>query len=251
MKLTTLRAQLLTLLLLSLTLSAADTTGTPAVCAECIKKNLDYLAGPELHGRGSGTEDEHHAAQYIADQLKTYGVKPAAENGEYIQTASINTRKVTGTPALTYQLQGKPVTLTQGNQLALIFASQPDVTAPLQKLDLADITNTVAAVKAGAVVLLKLNPENASQEKLSGIVSSFLQSRAALVIVPLPSATDPIFKSAVKRGPRPQRDIDDARNVADVVMMLPDAAQQMWALADGTQIKLHADVSPWQPTQRC
>lgn len=248
MKLTTLRAQLLTLLLLSLTLSAADTTGTPAVCAECIKKNLDYLAGPELHGRGSGTEDEHHAAQYIADQLKTYGVKPAAENGEYIQTASINTRKVTGTPALTYQLQGKPVTLTQGNQLALIFASQPDVTAPLQKLDLADITNTVAAVKAGAVVLLKLNPENASQEKLSGIVSSFLQSRAALVIVPLPSATDPIFKSAVKRGPRPQRDIDDARNVADVVMMLPDAAQQMWALADGTQIKLHADVSPWQPT---
>jgi aminopeptidase YwaD len=250
LKLTSVRAQLLTILLLSLTLSAADTTSTPAVCADCIKKNLDYLAGPELHGRGSGTEDEHHAAQYIADQLKSYGLKPAAENGEYIQAANINTRRVTGTPTLSYEQQGKPVTLAQGQELALIFASHPDVAAPLQKLDLSDITNTVAAVKAGAVVLLKPKPDASSsaEKQLSGIVSSFLQSRAALVIVPIASATDPIFKSAVKRGPRPQRDIDDARTVADVVMMLPDAAQQMWALADGTQIKLHADVSPWQPT---
>ncbi len=249
MKPKSLRAQLLTLLLLSLTLTAADKTSTPAVCAECIQKNLDYLAGPELHGRGSGTEDEHHAAQYIAGQLKSYGAKPAAENGEYIQTASISTRRVTGTPALTYEQQGKPVTLMQGKEMALIFASQPDVAAPLQKLDLADITNTVAAVKPGAVVLLKLKPDTSTGEnKLSNIVSSFLQSRAALVIVPLPKADDPIFNSAVKRGPRPQRDVDDARSVADIVMMQPDAAQQMWEVADGTPVKLHADVSPWQTT---
>ncbi len=249
LKLSSFRAQLLTILLLSLTLSAADSS-TPAVCPECIKKNLDYLAGPDLHGRGSGTEDEHHAAQYIADQLKSYGVKPAAENGEYIQAASIKARHVTGTPALTYEQQGKPVTLTQGKELALIFASQPDVAAPLQKLDLADITDTAAAVKPGAVVLLKLKPDTSSaEEKLSGVVSSFLASRAALIIVPLSDAKDPMFQSAVKRGPRPQREIDDnTRPVADVVMMPPDAAQQMWALADGSPIKLHADVGPWETT---
>jgi aminopeptidase YwaD len=249
LKLTSFRAQLLTILLLSLTLSAADSSTTPSVCPECIKRNLDYLAGPELHGRGSGTEDEHHAAEYIAGQLKSYGVKPAAENGEYIQAANIKARHVTGTPTLTYEQQGKPVTLTQGKELALIFASQPDVAAPLQKLDLADITNTVAAVKAGAVVLLKLKPDSSSEEKLSGVVSSFLASKAALIIVPVTDANDKIFQSAVKRGPRPQREIDDnTRPVADVVMMLPDAAQQMWALADGTQIKLHADVGPWETT---
>ena len=105
-------------------------------------------------------------------------------------------------------------------------------------------------MKPGAVVLLKLKPDTSSaEEKLSGVVSSFLASRAALIIVPLSDAKDPMFQSAVKRGPRPQREIDDnTRPVADVVMMLPDAAQQMWALADGSPIKLHADVGPWETT---
>src|SRR3974390_1324593 len=39
-----------------------------AICAQCVRDNLSYLAGPELHGRGSGTEDEHAAAEFIADK---------------------------------------------------------------------------------------------------------------------------------------------------------------------------------------
>ena len=31
-----------------------ETATLPALCAACVKSNLSYLAGPELHGRGSG-----------------------------------------------------------------------------------------------------------------------------------------------------------------------------------------------------
>jgi len=31
---------------------------------------MEYLASDELRGRGSGTEDEHQAAEYIGEQLK-------------------------------------------------------------------------------------------------------------------------------------------------------------------------------------
>ncbi len=87
----------LPLLLLSLTLLAAGQAGdssSAAVCAACIRSNLEYLAGPALNGRGSGTIDEYHAAQYIAAKLKAYGLAPAADNASYIQAATIKTRSV-------------------------------------------------------------------------------------------------------------------------------------------------------------
>jgi len=79
-------------LLVSLAVAAgAQNAGTTSsgVCAACIRSNLEYLAGPALHGRGSGTIDEYHAAKYIAGRLKQYGLAPAAGNGEYIQAATI------------------------------------------------------------------------------------------------------------------------------------------------------------------
>lgn len=65
------------------------TQATPELCARCVQSNLNYLAGPALHGRGSGTEDEHHAAQFIATKLKVYGLAPAAGDGKFIQTVMV------------------------------------------------------------------------------------------------------------------------------------------------------------------
>jgi Peptidase family M28 len=244
LKLSSLRAQLLTLLLLSISLTAADKTTTPTVCDECIKKNLDYLAGPELHGRGSGTEDEHHAAQYIAEQLKSYGAKPAAENGQYIQTGSISTRKVTGTPTVTYTKASAPVTLTQGKELALFAVTQPDVTGPLQKLDLNDASATAASIKPGAVVLLKLKPGS----NLENLVAPLISSKAAVVIIPVMPEREKRFEQVMKGGPRPERKIFDEPSGPNAMLMAQQAADAMWSMADGTPIKFHADMTPWETT---
>jgi len=67
----------------------------PQLCAACVRSNLDYLAGSALHGRGSGTEDEHLAARFIARKLRQYGLAPAAEDGHYIQTATVRSGDVT------------------------------------------------------------------------------------------------------------------------------------------------------------
>jgi aminopeptidase YwaD len=243
LNLTHLRPQLLTILLLTLSLNAATDSTTPTpVCAPCIKKNLGYLAGPELHGRGSGTEDEHHAAQYIADQLKSYGLKPAAENGEYIQTGILTTRNVTGTPTVT----AKNLTLTQGKEVAIFQASQPDVSAPLQKLDLNDPSVTPASVKSGAAVLLKLKTGNAGRG-LESVFTAYMASKAALVIVPVPAESQAMFQRVMQNGPRPEKRIaDDATSRPDGMLVDAASANQLWSLADGTPIKLHSDVTPWQ-----
>src|SRR5271165_4844698 len=78
----------------------------PQLCAACIRNNLDYLAGPALRGRGSGTEDEHHAAQFIAGKLKLYGLAPAAGDGQFIQTATVRSRAITKAPVLSLDTGG-------------------------------------------------------------------------------------------------------------------------------------------------
>ncbi len=111
------------LLLLSLesaTCQEGSRPVAPAVCAACIRDNLDYLAGPELHGRGSGTIDEYHAAQYIARQLKAYGLAPAAGGGEYIQTA--NVKSPTGEVSHTWNVLAKIAGTTQSEQIILLSA---------------------------------------------------------------------------------------------------------------------------------
>ena len=142
----------LPLLLLSLTLLAAGQAGdssSAAVCAACIRSNLEYLAGPALNGRGSGTIDEYHAAQYIAAKLKAYGLAPAAENGGFIQTGSIKSRSVTTAPVLTFDA-GKPVSWKHGNEFAAFQFSQPDIAAPLQKLDLSDAASLAKVSEGGS-----------------------------------------------------------------------------------------------------
>ena len=61
---------------------------TPEICAACVRADLGFLASDELHGRGSGTRDEHLAALYAASLFQSFGLEPAGENG-YIQRAPL------------------------------------------------------------------------------------------------------------------------------------------------------------------
>src|SRR5277367_5450171 len=62
---------------------------SPAICAACVHADLNFLASDELHGRGSGTRDEHLAALYAASLFQSFGLEPAGENGSYIQRAPL------------------------------------------------------------------------------------------------------------------------------------------------------------------
>ena len=112
-----------TLLVLSIagaTCSSADRIAAAGVCTACIRGNLDYLAGPELRGRGSGTVDEHHAAQYVARKLKEYGLASAAGSASYIQTANTTSRG--GRIHHTWNVLAKIEGASQRDQIILLSA---------------------------------------------------------------------------------------------------------------------------------
>jgi len=50
-----------------------------------LKANLEYLSSDELMGRGTLTEGERLASEFIAEKFRQYGVKPFGDNGTYFQ----------------------------------------------------------------------------------------------------------------------------------------------------------------------
>lgn len=50
-----------------------------------IKSHIDYLASDELNGRGTGTDDEKKAAEYIAKQFAEIKLLPKGEKGNFLQ----------------------------------------------------------------------------------------------------------------------------------------------------------------------
>ena len=50
---------------------------------------MGFLADDELHGRGSGTRDEHLAALFAASQFQSLGLEPGGDRGSYIQRSQL------------------------------------------------------------------------------------------------------------------------------------------------------------------
>lgn len=216
------------------------------VCAACIRHNLEYLAGPALHGRGSGTTDEYHAARYIAGRLRHYGLAPAAGNGNYIQTATLKSRTITKAPVLTFTgADGKKVFWKHGEQLAFFRCSQPDLSAPLQKLDLNDPDVSPNSVEPGAAVLLKLKTGTGA-EGIESTITAYLGSKASLLVVPEPPGGEALFHQISSRLPRPERKLGHEAPRADGLILKVEEAQQLWGAAEGTTITVHAAVTPWK-----
>lgn len=53
---------------------------------------MQTLAGDEMRGRGSATDDEFVAANYIASELRRFQLEPAGNNGGFVQHIAINVK---------------------------------------------------------------------------------------------------------------------------------------------------------------
>ncbi|MBZ9612076.1 M28 family metallopeptidase [Rheinheimera maricola] len=57
----------------------------PAANAQAIEAHMQFLASDALAGRDTGSSEHEIASLYIATQLQALGLKPAGDNGSYLQ----------------------------------------------------------------------------------------------------------------------------------------------------------------------
>jgi len=86
----------------------------PKVDAEKIRAHVKYLASDALEGRGTGQKGGDLAADYIAAQLKSYGLVPAGENGTYFQNVPmVGVKTLPGTTFALVPVNGAPLDLKE------------------------------------------------------------------------------------------------------------------------------------------
>ena len=148
--------------------------------------DIQYLAGPELNGRLSGTADLDTVSDYIADKFKQFGLQPAGEANTYFQGINRSYRDLAAVKLSFKDSTGQPITVlseAHPEQSRKAEGGEPDsllyvrdfVESPYHQVDTFQVR--------GDVVYVGMHPDTASLVSNTGMVDPFtLQDKMVLYI---------------------------------------------------------------------
>jgi len=115
--------------------AAAEDSKSAKMDPEKIRAHVKYLSSDALEGRGTGQKGGDVAADYIAAQFKSYGLKPASDKGTYFQDVQMVEVKTLPETAFTLvPANGAPVPLKNLDEFVTNNESQSesaDIDAPI------------------------------------------------------------------------------------------------------------------------
>lgn len=205
-----------------------------------VRAEMGFLASDALSGRGSGTQFELLAAQYIGSQLQQFGVEAAGDidvsaNGKtYIQTVNITKNAFAANPQLTYNLNGAPVILEHGKEMIVARLNAAQINGSLQKMTLDENP------KPGAVVFIKPRNGEDSAKMMQNVQSVLTKGAAAVIIQEMPSMRAQWENIAARR--LSFTDISGGAamqpKASGVIIVSKAAALPLSQTADGTPVEI-------------
>jgi hypothetical protein len=99
---------------LGLAAPMAASGGLAAIRTEDLREWLGYLASDELQGRATYSSGLGLAAGYIQTHLRAWGVRPAGDQGSYIQTVRVRGVKTTSRSSITVRVGTETRTFADG-----------------------------------------------------------------------------------------------------------------------------------------
>jgi Zn-dependent M28 family amino/carboxypeptidase len=162
-----------------LRLPAEAAAAMGSIDPERIRAHVKFLSDDLLEGRGTGTRGGDIAANYIAAQFALYGLKPAGDDGTYLQKVEFT--GVLTQPGSSFSLQpskGAPLEMKLGDEY---------VTNNQTQTDSVDIDAPIVFVGYGI---------EAPEYRWNDFKGVDVRGKVVLVIVNEPPSTDPKFFKA-------------------------------------------------------
>lgn len=100
---------------------------------DSIRRHIEYLADDRMKGRLPGTPEFQIAINYIIQHFKTFGLKPAGDNGTYLQALKMRKARIDGKTA-EIKISGYDSALVFGNNFVLFphfEETRTEINAPL------------------------------------------------------------------------------------------------------------------------
>ena len=227
----------------------AQKTGKSVLAIEerNVRAQMEFLASDAMQGRGSGTQFELLAGQYIASQMQQFGIEPAGDadatgNKTFIQTINISRSSFAAAPKLSYFANGSNVVLEHGKEMLVLRIGSPQISGNLQKINLDEKPQT------GAIAFIKLREGDASQtlnQKLQAI--SAIGAKA--IIVEETPQWRAQWENLAKRTLSFTTISGSGGNTFNLIVVGKDAANQLAQIADGTNIEIKGELAPPQIQQ--
>ena len=114
--------------------------GTPQFDAKRLSEEVKTLSSDDFEGRGPATVGEEKTIEYVVAQLKAAGVQPGGDlkDGKRLWTQAVPLLRaeIEGKPALSFDINGKSESLTQGEQIAVRAAMDGSTKVDVSKAPL-------------------------------------------------------------------------------------------------------------------
>jgi Zn-dependent M28 family amino/carboxypeptidase len=201
-----------------------------------IRDAVQYLSSDELEGRGTGQPGGDAAANYIAAQFKSFGLKPAGDNGTFFQQVPmVGVRTMPSTTFTLVPSTGSPIELKNLDD----YLTSNETQTPTVDFD-APIVFVGYGIKA---------PE----EKWNDYKGYDLRGKVALLFVSEPESDDPNFfkgKALTYNGRWTYKFEETARQgaVATLIVHRTDLASYGWDVVrnswGGERSYLKRDATP-------
>lgn len=194
----------------------AEKSHAPKIDPERIRDTVKYLSSDALEGRGTGQRGGDAAANWIAEQFKSFGLKPAGANGTYFQEVPMVGVKTLSTTTFAFvPASGAPVELKNLDDY---------VTSNESQTESADIDAPIVYVGYGIT-----SPEN----KWDDYKGYDLKGKVALLFVSEPESDDPNFfkgKALTYSGRWTYKYEETARRgaIATLIIHRTDLASYPW-----------------------
>lgn len=212
-----------------------------------VRAEMEFLASDALQGRGSGTQFELLAGQYLASQMRQFGVEPAGEtdaagNNTYIQTVNITRSTFAAAPKLSYSANGSSVVLEHGKEMIVLRISAPEISGNLQKI------NANEKPQAGSIAFLILREGEAGQS-LNQKLQAISAGGAKAVIVEETPQWRAQWENLAKRNLTFTTITGSKGNSFNLIVVSKNAASALAQIADGTNIEIKGDLGAPQTQQ--
>ena len=145
--------------------------------SEKIRATVKYLSDDALQGRGTGQKGGDMAADWIAQQLKSYGVQPAGDNNSFFQNVKF------------YGIRTDP----QKTQLSFVPKSGPPITLKFAEDFVATDETHSAQSQIDAPLVYVGYGINAPEYKWDDYKGADLKGKVMLMLVNEPPSDDPKF----------------------------------------------------------